>query len=109
MSLRETYDILHSLLPWVVEAELEGVELDIDKITEIRPYFDDRLAELQSQAWELAGHEFNLESSPQKNKLLFDELNLTKTKPTDATRKNPRVGQYQTTADELRHIAGNTP
>lgn len=75
----ESYQIRLDLLPWIAEEELEGIDIDEDKRLELKPLFDNKMAELQQKVYELAGEEFNIKSVPDKNRILFDKLGLPKT------------------------------
>lgn len=59
------------------------------------------IAELQDQVWELAGHEFNINSPKQLGEVLFDELMLPSGKKT-------KTG-WSTNADILDKLRGKHP
>lgn len=59
------------------------------------------IAELQNQVWELAGHEFNINSPKQLGEVLFDELMLPSGKKT-------KTG-WSTNADILDKLRGKHP
>ena len=76
--------------------EEAGVKIDTYRMGEITARLADRVEELESQAYELAGEEFMLGSTQQVGKILFEQLGLT------AGRKG-KTG-YSTDAKVLRSI-----
>jgi len=77
------YDIMMSLLPWIVREELDGLEIDEDKRVELEPYWAGVLAEVEDEIRELADNDdFNIRSPEQVAEVLFDDLDLPPTKLT---------------------------
>ncbi|HEX4527119.1 MAG TPA: DNA polymerase I [Gaiellaceae bacterium] len=76
--------------------EEAGVKIDTYRMGEITARLADRVEELESQAYELAGEEFMLGSTQQVGRVLFEKLGLT------AGRKG-KTG-YSTDAKVLRSI-----
>jgi DNA polymerase-1 len=76
--------------------EQTGVKIDTYRMGEITARLADRVEELESQAYELAGEEFMLGSTQQVGRVLFEQLGLT------AGRKG-KTG-YSTDAKVLRSI-----
>lgn len=64
------------LAPVLARMEAFGVGLDAACFTRLSEQVDGRLEELRGQAYELAGREFNLDSTQQLATLLFEELDL---------------------------------
>jgi DNA polymerase I len=54
-----------------------GVRIDTYRMGEITARLADRVEELEAQAYELAGEEFVLGSTPQVGRILFEKLELT--------------------------------
>jgi DNA polymerase-1 len=54
-----------------------GVKIDAYRMGEITARLSDRVEELESKAYELAGEEFMLGSTPQVARILFEKLELT--------------------------------
>jgi DNA polymerase-1 len=79
--------------------EETGVKIDTYRMGEITARLADRVEELESQAYELAGEEFMLGSTQQVGRVLFEQLGLT------AGRKG-KTG-YSTDAKVLRSIRGD--
>jgi DNA polymerase-1 len=79
--------------------EQAGVKIDTYRMGEITARLADRVEELESRAFELAGEEFMLGSTQQVGRILFEQLGLT------AGRKG-KTG-YSTDAKVLRSIRGD--
>jgi DNA polymerase I len=74
----ELYDDIELPLTAVLAAmEDAGVRIDTYRMGEITARLVDRVEELESRAYELAGEEFMLGSTQQVARVLFDELMLT--------------------------------
>ena len=74
----ELYDRIELPLTAVLAAmEDAGVKIDTYRMGEITARLSDRVEELESRAYELAGEEFMLGSTQQVARVLFDELKLT--------------------------------
>ncbi len=58
--------------------EREGLKLDAERLAAVGAGFGDRIATLEREIFELAGHEFTIGSPQQVGQLLFEELGLTR-------------------------------
>src|SRR5947208_598282 len=65
------------LTPVLVAMEQVGVKIDTYRMGEITARLADRVEELESKAYELAGEEFMLGSTQQVARILFEKLELT--------------------------------
>ena len=78
------------LIDVLVEMEYNGIRVDVERLRQLSQRYGRRLVELEQEIHDLAGHEFNIGSPKQLQKILFEELRLpvvkkTKTGPsTDA-------------------------
>jgi DNA polymerase I len=70
------------LVPVLARMELAGVQLDLGALGAMQEEFGTQLAGLESQIYELVGHEFNIGSPKQLEQVLFSELGLPATKRT---------------------------
>ena len=93
------------LLPVLIEMEKTGINLD-------RPFFEKfskemgvRLAEIEAQVYEAVGYPFNLNSTQQLSKVLFETLKL---EPPDKNKKTTS-GHYSTAAAVLDELSGQHP
>jgi DNA polymerase I len=74
----ELYDRIELPLTAVLAAmEDAGVKIDTYRMGEITARLSDRVEELESRAYELAGEEFMLGSTQQLARILFEKLELT--------------------------------
>ncbi|MCL2332210.1 MAG: DNA polymerase I [Actinomycetia bacterium] len=79
------------LLPVLLRMERRGFALDTKVLAELAATGGKQIAELQSSIWELAGREFNIDSTKQLAEVLFDELGMapvktgSKSRSTDAS------------------------
>jgi DNA polymerase-1 len=70
-------DIELPLTAVLASMEDAGVKIDAYRMGEITARLSDRVEELESKAYELAGEEFMLGSTPQVARILFEKLELT--------------------------------
>ena len=73
--------------------ERNGVAVNRDRLNQLSGVFHKQLLKLESEIYELVGHEFNIGSPKQLATVLFDELNLPagKKRSTDADKLNDLV------------------
>jgi DNA polymerase-1 len=74
-----------------------GVKVDEQRLQDIGKHLEERLQELQSEIYRLAGTTFNINSPKQLGEILFDKLGLP-------TQKKTKTG-YSTSADVLEKLA----
>ncbi len=85
--LRELYESCDlPLCPVLCIMERNGIYADREKLNQLSNVFHKQLTTLESEIYELVGHEFNIGSPKQLSTVLFDELNLpsSKKRSTDA-------------------------
>ncbi|SNZ11813.1 DNA polymerase I [Terribacillus aidingensis] len=101
LSENEQLELLQNLeLPLAAilgEMEYLGVQVDIERIREMKEQLGGRLTEIEQKVYELAGEEFNLNSPKQLGPILFEKLGLPVIKKT-------KTG-YSTSADVLEQLA----
>jgi len=90
------------LVPVLARIEAHGVKLDIAELHRQTQDLSRRMLAAQQQAYQLAGRNFNLDSTKQLQALLFDELGLP------ALVKTPK-GQPSTNEEALAAIADQHP
>lgn len=93
------------LVPVLAQMEMDGVRLDLDFFHAFAKELNTRLAEVEKQIFGLVGKTFNLNSTQQLSKILFEEMNLL---PPDRGRKT-QSGHYSTSADVLDGMRGQHP
>ncbi|KAK0334316.1 hypothetical protein LTR94_017242 [Friedmanniomyces endolithicus] len=97
--LSTVYETLERPMPAVLaEMETAGVRIDPDRLKRLSSEFGLRMAELETQAHEIAGRPFNIGSPRQIGDILFGELNLPGGKKTAS-------GQWGTDASVLEDLA----
>ena len=76
--------------------EMAGVLVDKTKLNQLSGIFHNQLSEIQSQIWEMAGHEFNIGSPKQLATVLFDEMHLpeNRRRSTDADALNDLIEHH---------------
>ena len=66
----------------LAEMERVGVAVDVERLEGLRAEFDGNVARAQQSAYDVLGHEVNLGSPKQLQGVLFDELDMPKTRRT---------------------------
>ncbi len=89
------------LAPVLARMERAGVTLDLHVLDEIRERLAERVDELEREVWDHAGKRFNVGSGPQLQQVLFEELELPKT-------RRIKTG-YSTDAQALQNLLGLHP
>ena len=69
-------DIEFPLVHVLAEMEHNGIKVDIDVLDEISSRLEGELTEIEEEIFELAGEEFNINSTQQLGKILFEKLDL---------------------------------
>jgi DNA polymerase-1 len=70
------------LVPVLMKMEMMGVCVDIDRLQGLSKSFEHQLDGLESRIYAVAGEEFNIRSSQQLGKILFEKLKLPVQKKT---------------------------
>jgi DNA polymerase-1 len=93
------------LVSVLAEMEMAGVLIDTDFLGTFSSELSSRLEGIENQIFGHVGHPFNINSTQQLSKVLFDELQLT---PPDRTRKTAS-GFYSTAASVLEELKDAHP
>ncbi|MBU0990928.1 MAG: DNA polymerase I [Proteobacteria bacterium] len=88
------------LVPVLMDMEMAGIHIDAIKLAELSKTFAKELETLQESIFELAGSEFNINSSQQLGYILFETLGLPVQKKTKM-----KTG-YSTDVDVLTTLSG---
>ncbi len=100
---KELYqDIELPMLKVLSNMERQGVLLDSEQLKQQSERLDERVHEIEKQAFEIAGEEFNLGSPKQIQEVLFEKQGLP------VRRKTP-TGQPSTAEDVLQELARDFP
>ena len=89
------------LVPVLVRMERRGVALDTDALREMSIMLGEELKRFEAELYELAGHPFNIASPKQLSTVLFEELNLPKTRRT--------TQGWSTDAQAMESLRGTHP
>lgn len=98
-------DLEMPLVPVLAGMERSGIALDVPFLRIMSAELSQRMAELEKQVFEAAGRPFNLNSTQQLARVLFDQLGL---EPPDR-RKRTSSGFYSTSAEVLEELRGRHP
>jgi len=90
------------LVPVLSRMERNGVNIDSGLLEKQSSQLDDRIREIEKEAWRAAGGEFNLASPKQIQEVLFDRLELP------VISKTPK-GQPSTSEEVLQELAATYP
>ena len=85
------------LIKVLMEMELNGISVNLDTLQKISSEFNEELTICEAAIYDLAGHEFNINSPKQVGVVLFEEQGLK-------TGKKTATG-YSTSADVLEALA----
>lgn len=93
------YETLDRKLPAVVaKMENEGIKVDRSELNRLSGLFAQKMAQLEDEAYELAGTKFNIGSPKQIGEILFDTMGLEGGKKT-------KTGAWKTGVDVLEKLA----
>ena len=101
---RQLLNLYHDLemptLHELVDMERLGIAVDKEKLEALRTFFSSEVVRETNSAHQVVGHEFNISSPKQLQVVLFEELNLPKT-------KKIKTG-FTTDAESLEWLAQKT-
>ena len=87
------------LVPVLMRMEETGITVDRDKLLELSKSFEQRLDRLMADIYEIAAERFNINSSQQLGRILFDKLGLP------VQKKTKKKTGYSTDVDVLTALA----
>ncbi len=88
------------LIPVLMEMEHTGIKVDGAFLKDFASELNQRLLEIQKEVYKLVGYDFNLNSTQQLSKALFETLHLT---APDSSNKT-KAGGFSTSADVLENM-----
>ncbi len=91
------------LVPVLTQMECAGVEIDANFLRQMSAQLGETIDALREEAFQLAGHEFNLDSPKQLGEVLFEELGLN-TKKSKKTQRG-----WSTNAAVLEKLSEDHP
>ncbi|MDO5733736.1 MAG: DNA polymerase I [Eubacteriales bacterium] len=96
------YEIEFPLAELLARMELSGIYVDRAELKSFAEELSEEVSALEKQIYELAGSEFNLNSSQQLAKVLYEDLALPSGKKT-------KSGYASTAVDELKRLEAEHP
>jgi len=100
-NVREVFEKIEMpLSPVLIEMEFAGIAVDTDFFKDFSKELSRRMLEIQKQVYSMVGYDFNLNSTQQLSKVLFETLKLT---PPDSSNKT-KNGHYSTAASVLEDM-----
>jgi DNA polymerase-1 len=93
------------LVAVLADMEQAGIALDEAFLKQMGGELRERLGSLESQVYQAVGSPFNLNSTQQLSKVLFENLKLMPPDP----RKKTASGHYSTSAEVLEELSGQHP
>ncbi|MDD2482511.1 MAG: DNA polymerase I, partial [Lutispora sp.] len=102
MGMGDLYnDVEIPLIEVLADMEHEGFKVDKERLQELSSLFSERLSRLTKEIYELAGEEFNINSTKQLSVILFERLSLPPIKKT-------KTG-YSTDVEVLERLSDKHP
>jgi DNA polymerase-1 len=92
-------DVEMPLVPVLMRMEMRGTGIDIERLHELSKSFEHQLDALEGSIYGLAGEEFNINSSQQLGRILFEKLRLP------VQKKTKKKTGYSTDVDVLNVLA----
>ena len=97
-------DLEMPLIPALATMEMNGVQLNVDFLSQMSQELQERLDTLNVRIQEMVGYPFNVNSTQQLSDALFKTLGL----PTQGLRRT-KSGHFSTAADVLERLRGKHP
>ena len=97
------YDIEMPLINVLADMEAIGVGLDVEALKIFSHELTAQLIDIEHEIFEMAGMEFNINSTKQVGEILFDRMKIVE-KP-----KKTKTGQYTTNEEVLESLRANHP
>jgi len=89
------------LVPVLKDMEMRGIRVDREKLKGLSASFADQLDKIEEQIYTLAGERFNIKSSQQLGRILFEKLQLP------VQKKTKKKTGYSTDVEVLTTLARN--
>ncbi len=98
--LKELLDTVEMpLVPVLMSMEMRGICIDTEKLQELSISFEKRLRQIEKSIYVFAGEEFNIKSSQQLGRILFEKLELP------VVKKTKKKTGYSTDVDVLTQLS----
>ena len=97
------HEIEFPMIAVLASMEWEGARIDVNELHRLGIQLTARIAALENEAFNLAGHPFNASSPTQVGQVLFEEMGI------DPKAKRTKGGAYSTAEDVLEKYARTVP
>ena len=87
------------LLEVIAQMEFNGIKIDVEKLKSLSQEFAKKIKTLTEEIYKIAGEEFNIASTQQLSKILFEKLGL------DSSKKSKKTGALSTKSSVLEELA----
>ena len=104
-ALKVFQEIEMPLIPVLMEMEKNGIDLDVPFLKQMSAELNKRMLEIETAILDSVGFVFNLNSTQQLSKVLFETLKLS---PPNRGKKTSS-GHFSTSADVLEELRGQHP
>jgi DNA polymerase-1 len=95
------FEVELPLIEVLAETEMVGVSIDTQHLKKMSSELSRQLADLTQKIYDLAGKKFNINSTQQLSKILFEDLKLTPVRRTEKkTAQSTDIGVLETLAKE---------
>jgi DNA polymerase-1 len=95
------FEVELPLIEVLAEMEIVGVSIDVQHLKRMSQNLSKQLDDLTEQIYDLAGKKFNINSTQQLSKILFEDLKLTPVRRTEKkTAQSTDIGVLETLAKE---------
>jgi DNA polymerase I len=98
-------DMEMPLIAVLAGMEMAGISLDVPYLERMSAELDQQLRRIEQEIYEVAGYQFNINSTQQLSEALFGKLQL---QPPGSRRKTA-AGKWSTAADVLEELRGKHP
>ncbi|HSB89382.1 MAG TPA: DNA polymerase I [Anaerolineales bacterium] len=98
-------DVEMPLVPILADMEIAGVRVDRELMARLSAELQTRISDLEAEIFRVVGHSFNVNSTQQLSRVLFEEMGL---RPPDQGRKTAS-GHFSTSADVLEEMRSVHP
>ena len=86
------------LLPVLAQMEIDGIKIDAIKLQNLSQEFSTKIQTLTKEIYQITGEEFNIASTQQLSKILFEKLGL------DSSKKSKKTGALSTKSSVLEEL-----
>ncbi len=86
------------LLPVLAQMEIDGIKIDAIKLQNLSQEFSAKIQTLTKEIYQITGEEFNIASTQQLSKVLFEKLGL------DSSKKSKKTGALSTKSSVLEEL-----